>query len=215
ARSARRAENDFVGMPCGLLDQSAVLLSTEGRALFLDVRSLETEQVPFDPRADGLTVLTVDTRAPHRLVGGMYAERRRACEHAARVLGVPFLRDVPADGLAGALAALDDPVVRGAVWPPQPGRRTGRSAGCPRSGAAPASTPPGCWASRSCATSPPTGWPVRWRHWTTRWCAAGSGTWSPRTRACWRPSPCSAPAGSGRSARCSPPRTPRSGTTTR
>src|SRR5690606_22394834 len=112
ARTAQRAENDFVGMPCGLLDQSAVLLSTEGRALFLDVRSLETEQVPFDPRADGLTVLTVDTRAPHRLVGGMYAERRRACEHAARVLGVPFLRDVPADGLAGALAALDDPVVR-------------------------------------------------------------------------------------------------------
>ncbi len=112
ARLAQRAENDFVGMPCGIMDQSAVMLADEGRALFLDCRSLETEQVPFDPAAHGLSLLVVDTRAPRRLVEGAYGERRRACEEAARTLGVRALRDVSLGGLAPALAALPDPVVR-------------------------------------------------------------------------------------------------------
>ncbi|MFD6949654.1 galactokinase [Nocardiopsis sp. TSRI0078] len=110
ARLAQRVENDFVGMPCGILDQSASMLSTEGHALFMDTRSMVTEQVPFDPAAAGLTVLVVDTRAPHRLVEGHYADRRRSCEEAARLLGVAALRDV-AD-LPGALAALPDDVSR-------------------------------------------------------------------------------------------------------
>ncbi|NYH53179.1 galactokinase [Nocardiopsis arvandica] len=110
ARLAQRVENDFVGMPCGILDQSASMLSTEGHALFMDTRTMGTEQVPFDPSAAGLTVLVVDTRAPHRLVEGHYADRRRACEEAARHLGVAALRDV-AD-LPEALAALPDDVAR-------------------------------------------------------------------------------------------------------
>jgi galactokinase len=110
ARLAQRVENDFVGMPCGILDQSASMLSTEGHALFMDTRTLETEQVPFAPSAEGLTVLVVDTRAPHRHVDGAYAERRRSCEEAARVLGVAALRDVT--DLPGALAALPDDVSR-------------------------------------------------------------------------------------------------------
>ncbi len=110
ARLAQRVENDFVGMPCGILDQSASMLSTEGHALFMDTRTLETEQVPFDPSAEGLTVLVVDTRAPHRHVDGAYAERRRSCEEAARALGVAALRDVT--DLPAALAALPDDVSR-------------------------------------------------------------------------------------------------------
>lgn len=110
ARLAQRVENDFVGMPCGILDQSASMLSTEGHALFMDTRTMAVEQVPFDPPAAGLSVLVVDTRAPHRLVEGHYAERRRSCERAARALGVAALRDV--DDLPGALAALPDEVVR-------------------------------------------------------------------------------------------------------
>ena len=112
ARLAQRAENDFVGMPCGIMDQSAVMLADEGRALFLDCRSLETEQVPFAPAAHGLSLLVVDTRAPRRLVEGAYGERRRSCEEAARILGVRALRDVSVGGLPRALAALPDPVVR-------------------------------------------------------------------------------------------------------
>lgn len=110
ARLAQRVENDFVGMPCGILDQSASMLSTEGHALFMDTRTLETEQVPFAPSAEGLTVLVVDTRAPHRHVDGAYAERRRSCEEAVRVLGVAALRDVT--DLPGALDALPDDVSR-------------------------------------------------------------------------------------------------------
>ncbi|WP_017559028.1 galactokinase [Nocardiopsis baichengensis] len=109
-RMARRVENDFVGMPCGVLDQSASMLSTAGHALFMDTRTLETEQVPFDPGAHGLTVLVVDTRAPHRLVEGHYADRHRTCQEAARALGLPALRDV--QDLDRALAALPDPTVR-------------------------------------------------------------------------------------------------------
>jgi galactokinase len=106
ARLAQRAENDFVGMPCGIMDQSASMLSRAGHALFLDTRTLVAEHVPFAPAAHGLTLLVVDTRAPHRLVDGAYAERRRSCEEAARLLGVPALRDVT--DLPGALAALPD-----------------------------------------------------------------------------------------------------------
>ncbi|GHC71141.1 galactokinase [Nocardiopsis terrae] len=112
ARLAQRSENDFVGMPCGIMDQSAVMLSDRGRALFLDCRSLAAEQVPFDPAAHGMSLLVVDTRAPRRLVEGAYAQRRRSCEEAARILGVRALRDVSPEELPGALAALPDDLVR-------------------------------------------------------------------------------------------------------
>src|SRR5699024_915628 len=79
-------------------------------ALFLDTRTLETEQVPFDPNAAGLSLFVVDTRAPHRHVDGAYADRRRSCEEAARTLEVPALRDV--SDLDVALAALPDEVSR-------------------------------------------------------------------------------------------------------
>lgn len=110
ARLAQRAENEFVGVPCGIMDQSASMLATEGHALFLDTRTLETEQVPFDPNAAELSLFVVDTQAPHRHVDGAYADRRRSCEEAARILGVPALRDV--SDLDGALAALPDEVSR-------------------------------------------------------------------------------------------------------
>ncbi|MBB4931094.1 galactokinase [Lipingzhangella halophila] len=108
ARAAQHAEGEFVGMPCGILDQSAVLLAERGHALFMDTRSLQTEQVPVDLAEHGLALLTIDTRAPHRLVGGEYAERRRCCEQAARTLGVPALREIDAARLPETLDALDD-----------------------------------------------------------------------------------------------------------
>jgi galactokinase len=112
ARLAQRAENEFVGMPSGIMDQMAAMLCAAGHALFLDCRSLDAEHVPFDPRAQGLVVLVVNTRAPHRLVDGEYADRRRSCEEAAAALGVPALRDVPAAGLDAALARLADDTQR-------------------------------------------------------------------------------------------------------
>lgn len=110
ARLAQRAENEQVGMPCGLMDQSASLLCAPGRALMLDCRSGLSSQVPFDPAASGMVLLVVDTRASHALTGGDYGRRRAECEEAASFLGVSALRDVK--DLAAALAALRDPVLR-------------------------------------------------------------------------------------------------------
>ena len=64
--------------------------------------------MPFDLAAAGLALLVVDTRAPHAHVDGEYAERRRSCEQAAAILGVPALRDVTVDDLDDALARLGD-----------------------------------------------------------------------------------------------------------
>lgn len=107
---ARRAENGYVGVPCGIMDQTAATFGRAGHALFLDCRSLAIEHVPFDLTAAGLAMVIINTRAPHRLVGGEYAERRATCESAARKLGVRALRDVADAG--AALDALADVVSR-------------------------------------------------------------------------------------------------------
>jgi galactokinase len=92
AAIARRAENEFVGVPSGIMDQSASLLCQRGHALLLDCRSLETSQVPFDPAASRAQLLLINTRARHELTAGEYGRRRAECEEAARLLGVPSLR---------------------------------------------------------------------------------------------------------------------------
>jgi len=106
---ARRSENEFVGAPTGILDQSASLLCTAGNALFLDTRDRGAEQVPLDLAGAGLELLVVDTGTPHTHADGGYGDRRRECEQAAERLGVPALRDVPD---AAALASLDDVLLR-------------------------------------------------------------------------------------------------------
>ena len=109
AAIARRAENDFTGVPSGIMDQSASLLSQRGHALLLDCRSLESSHVPFDPAASGARLLLINTRARHELAAGEYGRRRAECEQAARLLGVPSLRYLT--GL-GDLDRLTDPVLR-------------------------------------------------------------------------------------------------------
>ena len=91
---ARAAENDFVGAPTGILDQSASVLCTAGHALFLDTRDLVSEQVPLDLAAAGLALLVVDSGVAHDHAEGGYGDRRRECEEAARRLGVALLREV-------------------------------------------------------------------------------------------------------------------------
>jgi galactokinase len=112
AAAARRAENDVVGAPTGVMDQMASLHGRAGHLVFLDTRSLAVEPVPFDPPSAGLALLVIDSKAPHALVEGEYAERRRSCEKAAAILGVRALRDVPLDGLDEALARLGDELLQ-------------------------------------------------------------------------------------------------------
>jgi len=108
ARLARRAENEMVGVPSGIMDQSASLLCEAGHALLLDCRSGQSTPVPFDPAAAGLALLVVDTGARHALTDGRYALRRDECEQAALALGVPSLRDVTDPART---AAIGDPVL--------------------------------------------------------------------------------------------------------
>jgi galactokinase len=112
ARLARRAENEFVGAPTGLMDQAASTLCKADHALFLDCRSFEVSQVPLDLPAAGLEILVLDTKTPHALVDSEYATRRASCEQAAKILGIRALRDVTPAELDGALARLDDEVMR-------------------------------------------------------------------------------------------------------
>ena len=109
AAIARRAENEFVGVPTGIMDQSASLLGQAGHALLLDCLTLDTSQVPFDPAAAGASLLLINTRAKHDLVDGEYGQRRAECEQAARRLGISSLRSLtrPAD-----VDQLADPVLR-------------------------------------------------------------------------------------------------------
>ena len=92
ARATQKAENDYVGMPCGIMDQSVSLMGREGAALLLDCRDLSTESVPFDVASAGLELLIIDTQAHHALVDGGYAERRASCESVAAKFSIPSMR---------------------------------------------------------------------------------------------------------------------------
>ncbi|MEV0845356.1 galactokinase [Streptomyces sp. NPDC049954] len=115
ARIGQRAENEFVGVPTGIMDQTASACCEAGHVLHLDTRDLSIRQVPFDLSAHGLELLVFDTRVKHALGDGAYAERRAGCEEGARILGVEQLRDVPFAELSAALGKIEDERVRGYV----------------------------------------------------------------------------------------------------
>ena len=108
---AKRAENEFVGAPTGIIDQSAALLCRAGHAMLLDCGTLDVTYVPFRTGAGPgeIASLIIDTRVPHALVDGEYARRRAECEAAARLLGTPALGALPEVAEAGQLT---DPVLR-------------------------------------------------------------------------------------------------------
>ena len=91
AKAGRRAENDFVGAPVGIMDQMASSFATPTSALFIDTRTLDYQQVAIPP---GSALIVLNSAIAHRHAGGGYVERRQQCEHAAKLLGVRELRDV-------------------------------------------------------------------------------------------------------------------------
>jgi galactokinase len=104
----QRAENDFVGARCGIMDQMVASLGQPGTALFLDTRSLEFRRVPLPRAAD---IVVIHSGVSHALAGGDYNTRRAECEAAARALGVQWLRELaPAD--LPRLAKLPEPLGR-------------------------------------------------------------------------------------------------------
>ena len=99
AVACRRAENEYVGVNSGIMDQYASLLCGEGAALLVDCRSLEAESVPLDLEKAGLSLLVCDTRVERGLAETGYNDRRETCEKAARTLGVEELRDAKSEDL--------------------------------------------------------------------------------------------------------------------
>jgi len=99
AKLCRKAENDFVGVSCGLLDQVSSIFGEKGRAIFLDCRAETVETVPVPA---GVGLLIVHSAVEHALTGGEYNERRAQCFEAARILGVPALRDATTEQVLAA-----------------------------------------------------------------------------------------------------------------
>ncbi|MGK4187827.1 galactokinase [Kocuria koreensis] len=87
------AENEIAGASTGGMDQSISLRAQEGSVLTIDCRDFSSRPLQIDVASAGLSLLVIDTRAPHRLVDGQYAKRREGCDSAARALDVPTLRD--------------------------------------------------------------------------------------------------------------------------
>ena len=110
ARIGQRAENDIVGAPTGIMDQTASLFGVLDHVVFLDCRSLAAEAIPLGFKQNNLEIVVIDTKVSHRLVDGGYAARRSACETGARLLGMSSLRDIDIRDL-GRASKLLDPVV--------------------------------------------------------------------------------------------------------
>jgi len=106
----QKAEHDFAGMPCGIMDQFISVMGRENRILLLDCRSRKPELVPMtDP---SVAVLIINTNVKHELTGSEYPTRRKQCETAAKILGVPSLRDATADALERVQGKIDKVVFR-------------------------------------------------------------------------------------------------------
>ena len=91
----QRAENQFVGVRCGIMDQFISVMGKKDHVLLLDCRSRQTDLVPMTDTS--VELLITNTNVKHELTGGEYAKRRAQCEEAAKILGVASLRDASGD----------------------------------------------------------------------------------------------------------------------
>ena len=112
AQAGRRAENEAVGAPTGIMDQMASMLGETDAGTFLDCRSLEAQVVELGFAPAGLELLVIDTKVSHAHSTGGYGERRASCELGAEIMGVAALRDLSVDDLARAHGLMDDVTFR-------------------------------------------------------------------------------------------------------
>ncbi|MDN3631661.1 galactokinase [Vibrio lentus] len=109
ALNGQQAENEFVGCNCGIMDQ---MISAEGRAnhaMLLDCRSLETQAVSMP---EDMAVVIINSNKKRGLVDSEYNTRREQCEEAARIFGVPALRDVTIEQFNAKVTELDEIVAK-------------------------------------------------------------------------------------------------------
>lgn len=102
---AQKAEHDFAGVPCGIMDQFSSAFGKDGQLILIDCRSTEIELVPFtDP---SLTLLVSNTKVSHELSDGGYAARRKSTEDGLAAIGKPSWRDVTFADLESAASSMD------------------------------------------------------------------------------------------------------------
>lgn len=106
----QKAEHEFAGTPCGIMDQFAVVFGQAGHFLLIDCRSQERTPVPMHD--DTVSVLVINTMVKHQLTDGGYANRRAACFEAAEAMGVKELRDATLDLVLQSRADLKERVFR-------------------------------------------------------------------------------------------------------
>jgi galactokinase len=106
----QKAEHEYAGMPCGIMDQFISVLGRENQVLLLDCRSRKPELVPMTDAS--VAVLIINTNVKHELTGSEYPTRRKQCETAAKILGVPSLRDATPEALEFAKGKMDEVVFR-------------------------------------------------------------------------------------------------------
>ena len=109
AQAGQKAENGWVGMNCGIMDQMISAAGKADHALLIDCRSLETKSVPLP---SGTVVVVLDTATRRGLVDSAYNERRASCEAAARFFGVKALRDLSVAAFEARAGELDDVIRR-------------------------------------------------------------------------------------------------------
>lgn len=115
ATMCRAAESEFAGSPCGIMDQLCCTSATANHALFIDCRSMTTQQIPLS--LDDAVIVVIDSGVRHEIAHSQYAERRRECAAALDALrstkiSIRSLRDVTLQSMPGAVAALDGVLAR-------------------------------------------------------------------------------------------------------
>jgi len=108
ARLTQKGENEYVGVPCGIMDQSISLMAQAGSALLLDCRDLTSRNVAFDVASQGLELLIIDTQAHHSLTDGGYAERRASCDRVVSKLSIRSMRELTLEQLETSKEVLTD-----------------------------------------------------------------------------------------------------------
>ena len=105
ALTCQKAEHNYAKMPCGIMDQLIAVMGQTGHAMLLDCRSKQPKMIPMDDPS--VSVLIVNSNVKHELTGSEYPDRRRQCEKAAKLLGVPMLRDATLQQLESAQSRFD------------------------------------------------------------------------------------------------------------
>ncbi|MHC4179317.1 MAG: galactokinase, partial [Planctomycetota bacterium] len=112
AKLGQRAENEWIGVNCGIMDQLISASGKDGHALLIDCRTLDSQPVPIP---DGVAVVVLDTSTRRGLVDSAYNERRTQCESAAEFFQVPALRDVGLETFEQLASGLDETTRRRAM----------------------------------------------------------------------------------------------------